>query len=399
MYDVREAKEEDRDSAIRLIWKAHDVTRNIEETKKERFAQIWHTPENRDWSFVATAGKEVVANVSFFEDTSNIIRGKTVPFSAVWGVATLPQHRRKGLIRKLFIESFKSMKEKGISLSILAPFYKGYYEKFGYSLAENRVRHEFPRILLRIVKGNSDITNRELFDVSESKITQQVQTTMARFGSRNFHLISTHERMIKEGHYHLFEKNDEPVGIVKFNFRKVQDNVQDLDVYATGYATDDIFPSIVELVGYYATNATTIRWYCDPQVPVRYYMDDLQHWNTVNWSGMMMRIVDIEEYCSKISVPNNASEQVSIQLKDDLCPWNEGSFKLIPTDGFLEIERLPDNAKAELTLDPLQLSEVIGGLTPASLLRNLDKLDCSSDSARKLEAIFPADSFVSYQRF
>ena len=45
------------------------------------------------------------------------------------------------------------------------------------------------------------------------------------------------------------------------------------------------------------------------------------------------------------------------------------------------------------------VSEVIGGLTPASLLRNLNKLDCSADSARKLEAIFPADSFVSYQRF
>ncbi|MHA1943458.1 MAG: GNAT family N-acetyltransferase, partial [Candidatus Thorarchaeota archaeon] len=126
MYDIREARNEDRDSAIRLLWKAHEVTSDLDEIRKKHWVQNWHSPETRDWSYVATEGKEVVANVSFFENKSNIIRGKSVPFSSVWGVATLPQHRRKGLIRKLFIESFKSMREKGISLSILAPFYKTY---------------------------------------------------------------------------------------------------------------------------------------------------------------------------------------------------------------------------------------------------------------------------------
>ena len=103
MYDIIEARDEDRDSAIRLLWKAHEVTSDLEEVRKEHWTKSWHSPEKKDWSFVATEGKEVVANVSFFEDDSNIIRGKSVPFSAVWGVATLPQHRRRGLIRRLFV--------------------------------------------------------------------------------------------------------------------------------------------------------------------------------------------------------------------------------------------------------------------------------------------------------
>ncbi|MHA2235261.1 MAG: GNAT family N-acetyltransferase [Candidatus Thorarchaeota archaeon] len=294
MYEIREAKSEDRDSAVRLLWKAHEVTRDLEEVRKEHWTQSWHSPEKRDWSYVATEGKEVVANVSFFEDKANIIRGNSVPFSAVWGVATLPQHRRRGLIRKLFVESFKSMREKGISLSILGPFYKKYYEDFGYSLAEQRVRHEFPRNLLRLIKGNPDISNRELLETSEAKVAQDIQTKMARFGSRNFHTISSFERLIKAGHFHLFERDSEPVGIVKFQFDKVKDGGQDLRIFATAYASDDVFPSIIELAGHYATNCTTIRWYSDPQIPVRYYMDDLQNWNTVDWSGMMMRVVDLE---------------------------------------------------------------------------------------------------------
>ncbi|MHA2025111.1 MAG: GNAT family N-acetyltransferase [Candidatus Thorarchaeota archaeon] len=399
MYDIREAKDEDRESAIRLLWKAHSVTDDLDEVRKEHWAQAWHSPEKRDWSYVATEGKEVVANVSFFEDKANIIRGKSVPFSAVWGVATLPQHRRRGLIRKLMIESFKSMREKDISLSILAPFYKTYYENFGYSLAENRVKHEFPRNLLRLVKGNPEITNRELFDENEAKVTQDMQAHMARFGSRNFHTISSHERMIKGGHFHLFERNSEPVGIVKFHFEKVKDEVQDLSIYATAYTSDEVFPSIMELAGHYATNTRTVKWYCDPQVPVRYYMDDLQNWNTIDWSGMMMRIVDFEMYCATISVPSSAMESITVQLEDELCPWNEGIYKLTPNAGMLEVEQLDDSLEPDVYLNPHSLSEVIGGLTPAITLHGLGKLDCSQDIARKLEAIFPADSFVSYQRF
>lgn len=399
MYEIREARDEDRDSAVRLLWKAHSVTDDLDEIRKKHWTVGWHSPEKRDWSYVATEGKEVVSNVSFFEDKANIIRGKSVPFSAVWGVATLPQHRRKGLVRKLFVESFKSMREKEISLSILAPFYKTYYEKFGYALAEHRVRHEFPRILLRLVKGDEGITNRELTDPSEAKITQEMESSMSRYGSRNFHTLSTLERMIKENHFHLFERDSDPVGIVKFHFDKVKDDVKDLSVYATAYKTTDVFPSIIELVGHYATNATTVRWYCDPQVPVRYYMDDLENWKTIDWSGMMMRVVDIEMYCAAISVPSQATESVILRLDDEMCPWNQGIFRLTPNGGKLEIERLDDSVEPEVSLDALRLSEVIGGLTPAIALRSLGRIVCSNESAKKLEAMFPADSFVSYQRF
>ncbi|OLS29521.1 MAG: hypothetical protein ThorAB25_16150, partial [Candidatus Thorarchaeota archaeon AB_25] len=70
MYEIREAKDEDRDSAIRLLWKAHEVTTDLDEVRKEFWAQGWHSPKKKDWSYVALDGKEVVANVSFFEDTT-----------------------------------------------------------------------------------------------------------------------------------------------------------------------------------------------------------------------------------------------------------------------------------------------------------------------------------------
>jgi hypothetical protein len=51
MDDIREAKDEDRDSAIRLLWKAHEVTSNLEEVRKEHWAKEWHSPEKKDGIF------------------------------------------------------------------------------------------------------------------------------------------------------------------------------------------------------------------------------------------------------------------------------------------------------------------------------------------------------------
>jgi predicted acetyltransferase len=211
--------------------------------------------------------------------------------------------------------------------------------------------------------------------------------------------MSTLERMIKGNHFHLFERDNEPVGTVKFNFTKVKDDVLDLGVSSTTYSSLDVFPSIVELVGHYATNATTVKWYCDPQIPVRFYMDDLQEWNTVDWSGMMMRVVDLEGYSAAIQIPVQATESVILKLNDEMCPWNQGTFRMTPSSGSLEIERLDDSVVPEITLQALQLSETIGGLTPATTLLGLGRLDCNVDVAERLEAMFPADSFVSYQRF
>ena len=82
-----------------------------------------------------------------------------------------------------------------------------------------------------------------------------------------------------------------------------------------------------------------------------------------------------------------------------MAEWNQGTYKLTPNSGSLEIERLADSIKPEVTLNAPQLSETIGGLTPATTLHGLGKLECTAEVAEKLEAIFPSDSFVSYQRF
>jgi predicted acetyltransferase len=397
MYEIREAMEEDRDSAIRILWKAFDVTEDLEEVRKRDWAKRWNTAENEDWAVVATHNVNVVAVLSFFADESNVIRGVPIRFAAVWGVATEPHHRKKGLIRSLFSKAFLMMRERGMFLSILDPFWRGFYEKFGYAIAESRIKHTFSPKLLRKVKAPEDITTREIDNEQEIDIILTLEKSMARFGSRNFHTVRTLKRFIKNSHFHILERDNEPVGTVKFNFKKSNDDGLDLRIWGTTFTSLDIFPSIISLVEQYSTNVGKITWWCDPEIPVRYYTDDLWEIKSEMIGSKMMRIIDFEKYCEQILVPENANEQVTIAVNDNQCPWNNDIYTIIPEQGRLIVDKSQENP--EIELNAFRLSQVISGRTPANLLRNLGEIECKSEVATKLEKIFPPDSFVSYERF
>lgn len=58
--------------------------------------------------------------------------GQWVPMGGIAGVATLPEHRRRGAVRRLFDAVFPAMRAAGQAFSVLYPFSFSYYRKFGY---------------------------------------------------------------------------------------------------------------------------------------------------------------------------------------------------------------------------------------------------------------------------
>ncbi|MCK5150958.1 MAG: GNAT family N-acetyltransferase [Candidatus Thorarchaeota archaeon] len=396
MPEIREAKEEDRESTIRVLWKAFDATQTLDHVLKEDWVKKWNRPEKDDWAYIAVDGKKVVANLSFFASENNMIRGKPVRFAGVWAVATEPSYRRAGLVRGLFDKALPRMKEEGCVLSILDPFYRPFYEKFGYAIAEKRAKHVFKQEHLRIGKTSDKIVCREAESKEDADKVQQVERSMARYGSRFFMFRDTIEEMVKKGHFHLFEKDDEPVGTVWFSFSDAKPGIE-LTVGLTRYTHDEVFPSIVEQVRNHAVNTKKISWYAEIDAPVRHFFSSVHFTESFQFGSMMMRVIDFEGYCKSISIPEESTQTVVLELKDDQCPWNTGVYKVIPSDGSLNVET--SSSDPDIVLTPYQLSEIISGITPANRLREYDEIECSKETAMRLESIFPEDVFYSYVRF
>jgi predicted acetyltransferase len=289
------------------------------------------------------------------------------------------------MIAALVVESLSRMKEEGIVLSILDPFFPPFYEKFGYAQAESRVVHTFKHDNLRSVKKMDDISTRVLGDVSDSKKVLEVQESMARFGSRVFFQQKSLELQIKRGHYHILERNGEPVGEIKFRFKKSGDWEFNLAISTSSYTSIEVLPSIIELVANYSSNAREVKWYCDPELPITYFMKDPEDAPVTSSGRMMMRVIDFEGYCSNIRVPQRATGSVVIKLEDRDCNWNTGIYRITPQDERLGVERV--SLEPDIVLDAIQLSRIISGRSSATMLRGIGHIECSKETAIRLEGI------------
>lgn len=66
--------------------------------------------------------------------------GHEVGMGGIGGVATLPQYRRGGAIRRCFEAALSDMRAQGMTLSYLYPFSNAFYRRFGYELACDEAR-------------------------------------------------------------------------------------------------------------------------------------------------------------------------------------------------------------------------------------------------------------------
>lgn len=224
----------------------------------------------------------------------------------------------------------------------------------------------------------------------------EMEKSMVRFGSRFFGFKSILEDTIKSGNYFILENDKEILGTVSFRYSDNHPGYH-LLVGNTRFKYDDVFPSIVELVSKYAVNSAKVSWYTNIDAPVRHFFSCYSTTESHEIGSMMMRVIDFENYCKSITVPETATEQVTINLEDGYCPWNSGTYTLIPNQGRLQIENSDIDPDVKLTA--FQLSQVISGTIPATMLQKLHDIECTLETAEKLEALFPEDNFVSYMRF
>ncbi|MGY5878919.1 MAG: GNAT family N-acetyltransferase [Candidatus Thorarchaeota archaeon] len=398
MIQIREGRDEDRPSVTKVLWRAFEATRTLEDVEKEDWIARWNQPQDKDWAYVAVDNNEVVANLSFFitGEKDNLIRGNPIPFAGVWAIATDPLYRKQGLVRDMFNEAFPRMRKEGAVLSVLDPFYRAFYEKFDYALGEKRAKHVFKKEDFRIGKTNPEITVREAKVPEDIAKIVEVEKSMSRFGSRFFGFEKLIEGRVKRGNFFIFEKGTEPVGTTMFLFGDSHPGYK-LTVGNTRYKYDDVLPSIVELVSKYAINTASVEWYTDYEVPVRHFFDSYSTTESYVLGSMMMRVIDFEKYCKSIAVPNTITEWVTIKLEDTFCPWNSGIFTLVPIEGSLQVEK--SDRAPDVSLNAFQLSQVISGVSPAPMLQGFNEIDCTPETAKNLEAIWPEDNFVSYLRF
>jgi predicted acetyltransferase len=70
--------------------------------------------------------------------------GRSLPMSGIFGVATLPEHRRSGLMSMALRQLLGDARERGDAISALYPAVLRPYRRLGYELAGSYTEHQLP---------------------------------------------------------------------------------------------------------------------------------------------------------------------------------------------------------------------------------------------------------------
>ncbi|CAM5379893.1 GNAT family N-acetyltransferase OS=Lysinibacillus sphaericus OX=1421 GN=LS41612_07495 PE=4 SV=1 [Lysinibacillus sphaericus] len=69
------------------------------------------------------------------------IHGENYEMGGIGFVATYPEYRQQGIMKKLIIASLKEMRQNGQTISVLAPFSVSFYRYFGWELFFDKLQY------------------------------------------------------------------------------------------------------------------------------------------------------------------------------------------------------------------------------------------------------------------
>ena len=175
---IRKIRPEELKRTTELFSIAFEFANDNEKSAMEFYEDICSHPTSRDdvfwserWAAFADDDKTMM---SYFIAQPFPVRfdGQTYTMTGIGGVATLPQYRKCGGIRKCFEAALPAMYENGITFSYLYPFSSVYYRKFGYEMGCEKLQYHIRLSSIKsfAVSGNCELVepaHRMLEEIKE----------------------------------------------------------------------------------------------------------------------------------------------------------------------------------------------------------------------------------------
>lgn len=328
------------------------------------------------------------------------LNGVACPMGGVTAVGTLPEQRRRGLLRQVMTQGLATMRDRGQNLAILWASMGAIYQRFGYGLSTAQVNYSFdPRYVqfaqdvdvpgsvelvpkddsFPIIKQNyiewatprNLCIHRSTFmwtvnTLRPPKKDALVYTAIYRDAdgqSRGHVVYSTEDHTTPEPGPSQqmtvtdFVAMDTDAARGLWNYLRRHDLVG--RVHFRGAPEDDVIPDLL----------------LEPRMLNRKTSD-----------GIWMRVVDAEKALAQR--PYGTRGELTFAIPSDPeCPWNVGTY-LLETDGpTAQVTRT--TREPELTIPPATLASLISGYRPASHYLRAGRLEEHAvGAALRADALF-----------
>ena len=315
--------------------------------------------------------------------------GNDVKMGGIGAVATLPQERNKGHVRKLFNYCFEEMRTNEQIFSFLFPFSHPYYRMFGYELCYDKQLVNMP---LNAFTGLKAPGRAELF-VYDRDLDVLKDIYAAFTANKNLAVVRT-----DEGWKELFDKDsykdlyntyiwydadDNPSCYISYDASSEVQN--EINVKELAFKNYDALKGMLGFLSTFHPVFHAFKGYFPNFIDFTMIVPEPKLMRRELSTGGMNRIIDVEKVLGYTKTPNtNAS--VNIEVNDNSIALNNGVFAVSFEDGSVNVKKT--TARPDLNCDIQALTRFAVGYT--SLSKELEYATVKVfDKRELLSSIFP----------
>ena len=357
---IRRIKKEEKVFADRMRSIAFNFI--LDESKKDQVMDSPTWPEDWTWGYF-----EDSRMVSCMTAIPYAMRfdGHTVAMTGIGGVASLPETRHGGKIRKIFEVLFKEEYEKGTEFTGLTPFSHSYYRKFGYELCNDRKEIVIEGRTFKKLKPIGKFVQHfpgdptDILQMIHEKYIRDINQTIVRnhWADDLAWRLFTNSNPYKDSVYTYiwYDDHKTPRGYV--SFRREMNGMQASlimreIIYMDGEALYNLLAFFSQL------SFAEFRW----DAPVFTPIADIF---TENWDFKqnliprdMLRVIHVQRVLEKMRQPKGSGSYV-VEIEDSMIQENCGRFLVEYSPERKQVSKT--DRTADMNCDIPALSQLVSG--------------------------------------
>jgi predicted acetyltransferase len=378
-----------------------------ESMKLSMYAFQYKIPEESIASRIEMLKRHRVIGV--WEDNNLAAKLHIIPFhiymndqkwkmGGVAGVATYPEFRRNGYVKRLIIEALERMYKEEQIVSLLHPFDIGFYRKFGWEVFTENKKLFIEKKELKFLEGHPGSIKR----FQKESHHPDVGTVYAQFSKNYMGMLVRDVTWWKNNIYDdgqiavYYDKSGEAKGYSLYEVKERKMDVQEftaLNKEARIGLWNFIcqHDSMVDSVSILTSNHELLPFILQqPKVKAEVT------------PYFMARIVDAEQCLQKYQF-NHGNDKVFIHLEDEYAPWNNGSYLIGNGEVKVFKEKQGSNCvqppQRGVRMDVNSLTAILFGYKRPTELFELGYLKGLESEIVVLEKLFPYSKSFFYDFF
>ena len=305
--------------------------------------------------------------------------------SGIGAVSTLPEYRRRGVIRECFNYSLKYMYENDFLFSYLYPFSTKYYRQFGYELCCEKFKHTIYLCSIKPfdIEGNCYLVENGEKAINDIKAIHQdfikgYNLTVVREDC-DFSWVLKSSPSVDEKYTYVY-KNKEGIPKGFFSFvKQPQGNAYNMSCSDFMFSDMEGFKGILNFAYSFSTYYEKIVFTLPSNIGIVSYLPETAFYpyKCEKLHCGMVRVINVEKVLQKAKYKGDGS--VLLQVFDKQISMNSKTFQVtFSADKATEVS--VSGKKPDISLDVTDFSRLIVGTIDSSDIKYLENVVINSNN-------------------